>query len=127
MWPVSRTGWDALLDALLEDVDALSAKTGERLRGEFAAFRTIPVEALERSLRSQLVRLLSAARAGHDRVSDAEVAELAEIGESRARQGVGCCASLSRRPPIVTPITSHPRFSAHRREPCEPRWQPPAA
>jgi hypothetical protein len=84
----TRTGWDALFDALLDDVDALSATTGERLRAEFAAYRTIPVEALGRSLRSQFARMLSAARAGREQVSDAEVAQLAEIGEDRARQGV---------------------------------------
>ena len=85
---VSRTGWHALFDALLDDVDALSATTGERLRAEFAAYRTIPVEELERSLRWQVVQMLGSARAGRQQVSDAEVAQLAEIGEDRARQGV---------------------------------------
>ena len=84
----SPTGWDALFDALLDDADSVSARICEQLQAGFVGYRAIPVEALERSLRSEVVRMLSAARAGRDEVSDAEVAELAEIGEIRARQGV---------------------------------------
>lgn len=81
-------GWDALFDALLDDADAWSARVRERVLAEFSVYATIPREDLERSLRWQMAHVLGAARAGRDSVSDAEVAELAEIGESRARQGV---------------------------------------
>ena len=84
----SPTSWDALFDGLLDDADSVSRRIRERLQAEFAGYRTIPGEPLERSLRSEVVRMLSAARAGRDEVSDAEVAEFAEIGEVRARQGV---------------------------------------
>jgi hypothetical protein len=82
------TSWDALFDALLDDAGALTRRIRERLQADFAVYRSIPAAALERSLEAQLVRILSAARAGRDAVSGAEVAELAEIGESRAQQGV---------------------------------------
>lgn len=84
----SPTGWDAFFGALLDDADLVSSRIRGRLQAEFAGYRTMPVEALERGLRWQVVRRLSAARAGRDEVSDAEVAQLAEIGETRARQGV---------------------------------------
>ena len=84
----SPTSWDALFDALLDDAHSVSTRIRERLQAGFAGYRTIPVEALERSLQSQVVRMLGAARAGRDEVSDVEVAELAEIGETRAREGV---------------------------------------
>ena len=84
----SPTSWDALFDALLDDAHSVSTRIRERLQAGFAGYRTIPVEALERSLQSQVVRMLDAARAGRDEVSDVEVAELAEIGETRAREGV---------------------------------------
>jgi hypothetical protein len=81
-------GWDALFDALLGDADAWSARVRDRALAEFSVYDTIPREDLESSLRWQLVHVLGAARAGRDSVNDAEVAELADIGETRARQGV---------------------------------------
>ena len=85
----SPTGWDALFDALLDDADSVSTTDLRAVSrpGSSGTGRS-RVEPLERSLRSEVVRMLSAARAGRDEVSDAEVAEFAEIGEIRARQGV---------------------------------------
>ena len=67
---------------------SISTRIRERLQAGFVGYRAIPVEALERSLRLEVLHMLSAARAGRDEVSDVEVAELAEIGETRAREGV---------------------------------------
>jgi hypothetical protein len=84
----SPTSWDALVDALLDDADALTTEIRRRLQAEYVVYATIRVESLEQNVQTELSRMLRAARTGRDAVSDADVAELAEIGELRAQQGV---------------------------------------
>jgi hypothetical protein len=78
----------ALVEALLAAAPELAGLVRERLQSEFDGYRALPPDALEQTVRSQLERMIGAASAGRDAVTEADVAVLAEIGETRARDGI---------------------------------------
>jgi hypothetical protein len=84
----SPTRRDALFDALLEDADAPSGQIRERLQAAFAVYRAIPRRGARAESGIAAGAHAQCGEGDRDAVSDAEVAELAEIGESRAHEGV---------------------------------------
>lgn len=80
--------WDALFDALLDEHADLARRVREALQAEMPAYRSLPVSALEADIRIEVERVLRSARSGRTAVSGPELAELADVGETRARQGV---------------------------------------
>jgi hypothetical protein len=84
----ARRAWDALFDALLGEHEMLSRRVRETLQAELPVYRSLPREELEADVRLEVERVIRSARAGRTAVSDRELADLAEVGERRARQGV---------------------------------------
>jgi hypothetical protein len=80
--------WDALFDALLSDSPETSRLVRRRLQAELPAYGPMAAEELEADLRFETERTLLSARAGQAAATDRELAELAEIGDKRAQQGV---------------------------------------
>jgi hypothetical protein len=80
--------WEALFDALLSEYPDISRVVRERLHAELPAYRSMSSEEVEADLRLEIERTLLSARAGQAAVTDRELAELAEIGDKRAQQGV---------------------------------------
>lgn len=80
--------WDALFDALVADNEAISSRIREQLQEQMPAYRGVPAELLDPDIRLEVERVLRSARSGQAAVSESEVAELAQVGETRAQQGV---------------------------------------
>jgi hypothetical protein len=83
-----KRAWDALFDALLGEHETLSRRVTETLQAELPAYRSLQREELEADVRLEVERVIRSARAGRTAVSDRELADLAGVGEARARQGV---------------------------------------
>jgi hypothetical protein len=79
---------DALVGALRAAAPELAGLIRARLQAEFEGYRAMPPDTLEHSVRWQVERMIGAAGAGRNAVTEADVAVLAEIGETRAREGV---------------------------------------
>jgi hypothetical protein len=80
--------WDALFDALLGEHAELSRRVREVLQAEMPTYRSLPADALEADVRVEVERVLRSARSGRAALSEREFAELADVGETRAQQGV---------------------------------------
>lgn len=80
--------WEALFDALLLEYSEISCLVRQRLHAELPAYRSMSSEEMDADLRFEIERTLLSARAGQAAVTDRELAELAEIGDKRAQQGV---------------------------------------
>lgn len=83
-----QRAWDVLFDALLAEFDALAERVRTVMQEELPAYRHLPPEQLDADVRVEVQRVLRSARAGRGAIDDRELAELAAVGEQRARQGV---------------------------------------
>src|SRR5438105_11997034 len=81
-------GWATLFEAMLDCHLEVALRAREEMQAQLPAYGSIPAEELEPGVRSQLEHILLSARAGRSAVSAEGVAELATVGELRARQGV---------------------------------------
>jgi hypothetical protein len=81
-------GWAALFGAMLDCHVEIAIRARQEMQAQLPAYGSIPAEEIEPGVRSQLEHILLSARAGRSAVSAASVAELAAVGELRARQGV---------------------------------------
>jgi sugar diacid utilization regulator len=79
---------DALVDALLDARQRIAIGIRERLQRELPDYANLPVEVLDVGIRAEVERVLCSARTGQEAAGETELAELAEVGELRARQGV---------------------------------------
>jgi hypothetical protein len=75
------------------EIDGLVARTGDRIREEIPEFRRVPVDALGRAIRGNVLRALTALRDLRP-PTDAELEQAAEIGRERAEQGLTVDAVL---------------------------------
>ncbi|TSD96575.1 PucR family transcriptional regulator [Skermania sp. ID1734] len=80
--------WDRLFDTLLAEQVAVSARVREAMQAQIPNYRGLPLERLDVEVGVEVERVLRSARAGKAALDDAELAELAAIGEARAHQGV---------------------------------------
>jgi PucR C-terminal helix-turn-helix domain len=80
--------WDVLVDALLDEHRELATRIREAIQAQLSAYRPIPREALDIEVGLQLGQVLRSAGSGQTGLTDQERAELTEVGEERARQGV---------------------------------------
>lgn len=83
----------SLVAEIETELDGLVARTGDRIREEIPEFRRVPVEALARAIRGNVVRALTALRDLRP-PTDAELEQAAEIGRERAEQGLTVDAVL---------------------------------
>ena len=86
--PRVTTDWNVLLEAMFAEPDALDRRVRDAIRTEYAVDRTRRFDALHDGMAADIVRILSAARAGRAGVDNVFVADLATAGEAWARQGI---------------------------------------
>jgi len=80
--------WELLFDTLLGEQKELSRRVREAMQAQLPAYRTLPRDALDDEVGLEVARVLRSARAGRAALDEAELAELAAVGEARAQQGV---------------------------------------
>jgi PucR-like helix-turn-helix protein len=95
------------------ETDVLVPRIGERIREEIPDFRRLPAEALERAIRGNMARALTALRDLRP-PTDAELDQAAAIGRERAEQGLTVDAVLHAYRITVTAVWS--RFGELARE-----------
>src|SRR3954447_15494422 len=83
----------SLVAEIETELDALVARTGDRIRDEIPEFRRVPADALSRAIRGNVTRALEALRDLRP-PTDAELEQAAAIGRERAEQGLGVDAVL---------------------------------
>jgi hypothetical protein len=83
-----RTDWNVLIESLFAKQDALGARVRDALRIEYALELHSRFEKLHTDIAGDIVRVMSAARAGHVAANTDDAAELLKVGESWAHQGV---------------------------------------
>ena len=80
--------WDLLFDTLLAEQGEVSVRVREAMQAQIPNYRPLPVEKLDVEVGVEVERVLRSARAGKAALNEAELAELAAIGEGRAQQGI---------------------------------------
>jgi hypothetical protein len=83
----------SLVAEIETEIDGLVARTGDRIREEIPEFRRVPVDALARAIRGNVLRALTALRDLRP-PTDAELEQAAAIGRERAEQGLTVDAVL---------------------------------
>ncbi|OBF82685.1 PucR family transcriptional regulator [Mycobacterium sp. 852002-51163_SCH5372311] len=73
---------------MLGEYQELAERIREAMQARLPAYRSISRQTLSAEVGLQVQRVLLSASAGHAEVSGDELAELAEIGEARSRQGI---------------------------------------
>jgi PucR C-terminal helix-turn-helix domain len=84
----SQARWEAFIDALVADRELLTERIRKSVRAGLPAYRTVSDGELDWGFRTDLDRTLRAAQAGHEGVTDEQLAALAPVGEARAHQGI---------------------------------------
>lgn len=80
--------WLVLVDALGAETDHLAKRVSAAIRAKLPAYRLISAEAFDVEVGREVERVLRSARTGRAALDDGEIAEVAAIGETRARQGI---------------------------------------
>jgi hypothetical protein len=80
--------WESFIDALVADRELMIERIRENIRAQLPAYRQVSDEELDWGFRIDLDSTLTAARAGHEGVTDENFAGLTPVGEARARQGI---------------------------------------
>ena len=83
----------SLVAEIETELDGLVARTGDRIREEIPEFRRVPVEALARAIRGNMMRALTALRDLRPPTAG-ELEQAAAIGRERAEQGLTVDAVL---------------------------------
>jgi PucR C-terminal helix-turn-helix domain len=84
----SQARWEAFIDALVADREPLTERIRKGLRAGLPAYRSVSDRELDWGFRIDLDGTLRAARAGHEAVTDEQLAALTPVGEARAQQGI---------------------------------------
>ena len=84
----SQARWEALTGVLLTDRDLIIERFRESIRAELESYRDVPDAELEAGFRVDLEVILRSARDYHDVVRDSDLAPLADVGQTRAQQGI---------------------------------------
>ena len=84
----SQARWEAFIDALVADRELLTERIRKSIRAGLPAYRTVSDGELDWGFRIDLDNTLRAAQAGHEGVTDEQLAALAPVGEARAHQGI---------------------------------------
>jgi hypothetical protein len=77
-----------LFEAMLGECEQLAERIRAAMQARLPAYRSIPRQTLAAEVGLQVQRVLASAGRGHADVDGDELAELAAIGEARARQGI---------------------------------------
>jgi PucR C-terminal helix-turn-helix domain len=86
--PVPTARWELLLDAILVDRVGLTHRIHDEIRAQLPGYNAIADPDLARDISLEIDSAVAAARGGHERVSEGELAAVARVGRMRARQGV---------------------------------------
>jgi hypothetical protein len=86
--PSADAAWDLLVGTLRSEQAELARRVREAIQAELLAYRLIPRDAHDTEVGLELGQVLHCARGGRAALTDRERAELAAVGEQRARQGV---------------------------------------
>lgn len=86
--PAPTARWELLLDAILVDRAGLAGEIRDEILAQLPGYRPIADLDLGRDISREIESAVAAARGGHERVSERELAAVAELGRVRARQGV---------------------------------------
>ncbi|MEZ0365453.1 PucR family transcriptional regulator [Mycobacterium sp. pUA109] len=81
--------WAMLVDALRGERKTLARRVSEALRTRLPSYRSVPLGVLDAEVELAVDRALGSVHPGRATVDDEDLVELAAIGETRARQGVG--------------------------------------
>jgi hypothetical protein len=84
----SDATWDLLAGTLSGEQTELTRRVGDAIRAEIPTYRMIPREALDTEVGVELAQVLRPAARIPAALTDRQHAELAAVGEERARQGV---------------------------------------
>jgi hypothetical protein len=84
----SQARWEAFIDALIADRELLTERIRKSIRAGLPAYRTVSDRELDWGFRIDLDGTLRAARAGHEAITDQQLAALAAVGDARAQQGL---------------------------------------
>lgn len=84
----SQARWEAFIDALVADRELLTERIRDSIRAGFPAYRTVSDREFDWGFWIDFDSTLRAARAGHEGVTDEQLAALAPVGEARAHQGI---------------------------------------
>ena len=84
----SQARWEAFIDALVADRELLTGRIRESIRAGLPAYRRVSDRELDWGFRIDLDGVLRTARAGHEGVTDEQLAALAAVGDARAEQGL---------------------------------------
>jgi hypothetical protein len=84
----SQARWEAFIDALVADRELLTERIRANIRAGLPAYRTVSDRELDWGFRIDLDGTLRAARAGHEGVTDEQLAALTPVGEARAQEGI---------------------------------------
>lgn len=79
---------DTLFDTLLAEQASIARRACNVEQARISTYAILPSEVLENAIRLDLDRVLRCARAGGEAMDETELAELAVIGEARARDGI---------------------------------------
>ena len=82
-----------LVAEIHNEIDKLAERAGDRIRDEIPDFRRVPADALNRAIRGNVSRALTALRDLRP-PTEAELEQAAEIGRERAEQGLAVDAVL---------------------------------
>jgi PucR C-terminal helix-turn-helix domain len=84
----STARWESLLDDILVDRLDLTRRIREQIQAQLPGYTAIADRDLDGDINLELESAVRAARGGHEQISEAELAEVAELGRKRAHQGV---------------------------------------
>jgi hypothetical protein len=84
----SQARWEAFIDALVADREPLTERIRKSIRAGLPAYRKVSDRELDWGFRIDLDGTLRAARAGHESVTDEQLAALAAVGDARAQEGI---------------------------------------
>jgi hypothetical protein len=82
-----------LVTEIQNELDQLAVRAGDRIRDEIPDFRRVPADALDRAIKGNVSRALTALRDLRP-PTEAELDQAAEIGRERAEQGLAVDAVL---------------------------------
>jgi PucR C-terminal helix-turn-helix domain len=84
----SQARWETIIDALVADRELLTERTRKSIRASLPAYRTVSDREFDWGFWIDFDGTLRVARAGHEGVTDEQLAALAPVGKARAHQGI---------------------------------------
>lgn len=86
--PEVDVGWNLLFDTLAAEYEVIGERVCKAMQAQLPSYRGLSRAALDAEVALHVEQVLKSARAGRATATCGELAELAAVGEERARQGV---------------------------------------